>query len=128
MSRTPEPRPALRRANDGSVHPAAPRATPEKHLHAAPQAPVAVPQQSVEPVEHNGNGPFKPGDLRARKAAKVAHAKETKSRKGKKAEETVPLEVRIPKKLRKAARKRAGAQGGTVDDVVTAALSIFLDV
>lgn len=113
MSRTPEPRPALRRAQDGAVHPAAPRATPEKHLHPAPHAPAAVP--AAEP------GPFKPGDLRARKAAKSA-----KSGKGKKTEDTVPLEVRVPKKLRKALRKRANAENVSIDDVVTDALGEWL--
>ena len=68
MSRTPEPRPALRRAEDGSVHPAAPRAEPPKHLHAAPipTAPSAVPPPKGEKTK------YKPGDLRARKAAKEA--------------------------------------------------------
>lgn len=117
MSRTPEPRPALRRSNDGSVHPAAPRATPEKHLHPAPVAPVAA----APPAD---TGPFKPGDLRARKAAKSAKAAKTKN---KKTEETVPLEVRVPKKLRKSLRKRAGTDGGSVDDVVIDALYSWLD-
>ncbi|HVQ87525.1 MAG TPA: hypothetical protein VMT88_05010 [Actinomycetes bacterium] len=124
MSRTPEPRPALRRATDGSVHPAAPRATPEKHLHPAPVAPVAA----VAPAD---NAHYKPGDLRARKAAKAAKsakdARDLKSGKGKKAEDSVPLEVRVPKKLRKAVRKRAGVDGGSVDDVVRDALYSYLD-
>lgn len=123
MSRTPEPRPALRRSDDGGVHPAAPRATPEKHLHPAPHAPAAaVPGPEPEPVHKVG--PFKPGDLRARKAAKPSAGK---SNKGKKVEETVPLEVRIPKKLRKALRKRANADDIAVDDVVTDALINWLD-
>ncbi len=117
MSRTPEPRPALRRSNDGSVHPAAPRATPEKHLHPAPVAPIAA----TAPTD---SGPFKPGDLRARKAAKAAKSAKSKNKKD---EETVPLEVRVPKKLRKALRKRAGSDGGTVDDVVIDALYSWLD-
>ena len=117
MSRTPEPRPALRRADDGGVHPAAPRATPEKHLHPAPHAPSAA-----TPAPAPDAGPFKPGDLRARKAAKSP-----KSAKGKKAEDTVPLEVRIPKKLRKALRKRANADDLPLDDVVSDALSAWLD-
>lgn len=121
MSRPPEPRPALRRANDGSVHPAAPRATPDKHLHPAPVPPVTALPTS-EP------GPFRHGDLRARKAAKAAKdAKAGKAAQGKKPEETVPLEVRIPKKLRKALRKRAGASGGHIDEIVSDALYAYLD-
>ena len=120
MTRPPEPRPALRRSNDGTVHPAAPRAAPEKHLQPAPVT-------SIAPAADSGFGPYKPGDLRARKAAKAAKsANEAKGHKGKKSDETVPLEVRIPKKLRKALRKRAGSEGGTVDEVVTDALYTYL--
>lgn len=117
MSRTPEPRPALRRAEDGAVHPAAPRATPEKHLHPAPGAPAVAP-----PAPEVGH--FKPGDLRARKAVKPV---KDKAGKGKGVEETVPLEVRIPKKLRKSLRKRANAEDVTADDIVIEALSAWLD-
>ena len=42
MSR-PEPRPALQRSDDGSLHPAAPRVAPEQHLHPVLHAPMAAP-------------------------------------------------------------------------------------
>jgi hypothetical protein len=48
MSR-PEPRPALQRSDDGSVHPAAPRVAPEQHLHPVLHAPtVATPPQTPD--------------------------------------------------------------------------------
>lgn len=118
MSRTPEPRPALRRADDGEVHPAAPRATPEKHLHPAPPAPAVAPTASH----------YKPGDLRARKAG-VASGRSGKTKKGKKGEagETVPLNVDVPKKLRKAIRRQAESESRSVDDLVTDALMGYLE-
>jgi hypothetical protein len=112
VSRQPEPRPALRRAQDGALHPAAPRATPSKHLHPAPPAPA------VEPPTPISRGPFKPGDLRARKAGS--------SGKGKKADELVSLKVHVPKPLRKAAKKQAKAQKIDLDAVVTDALAAWL--
>jgi hypothetical protein len=53
MSR-PEPRPALQRSDDGTVHPAAPRVSPEQHLHPVLHAPmVATPPQTAD-VSFNG--------------------------------------------------------------------------
>lgn len=120
MSRTPEPRPALKRAPDGGLHPAAPKAVPPKHLHTAPHAP-AVPAPEVvvadEPVVR-----FKPGDLRARKAA-------TSGRGGKpgKKEEMAPLDVQVPKKLRKAVRRKAEDEGLTTQDAVTLVLRAWVE-
>lgn len=113
MSRTPEPRPALRRAEDGAVHPAAPRATPPKHLHPAPPAPSVAPAPS--------EGPFKPGDLRARKAGAAGKPKHTP--KG----ESVSLDVKVPKKLRKAVRRQAEGESRSVDALVVDALLDYLE-
>jgi|GEM_PF-2886603 len=120
MSRPPEPRPALRRAEDGSVHPAAPRAEPAKHLHAAPvpTAPSAAPPPKSEKAK------YKPGDLRARKATKGAADRSGKS--AGKREELATLKVSIPKPLRKAARKQADADKTSVDVVVAQALDAWL--
>ena len=115
MSRQPEPRPALRRAQDGAVHPAAPRATPSKHLHPAPTAPTAA---TATPITR---GPFKPGDLRARKSGSSTKGK------GGKAEEQVTLKAQIPKSLRKAAKQRAKSQKIDLDAVVEDALTSWLD-
>ena len=113
MSRGPEPRPALQKAPDGSMHPAAPRAAATKHLHPAPHAP-ATPPPVTDPSE------FRPGDLRARKVAKAAPDKVKKS-------ELVTVEVALPKKLRKAARKKAEAEGWTLDQAVTYVLRAWVD-
>jgi len=118
MSRRPEPRPALQKAPDGAMHPAAPRAAATKHLHPAPHAPAAPPAPDVpsEPAT------YKPGDLRARKAAKPSKPKDD----GKRAEQ-VTIEVTVPKKLRKAARKKAEAEGWTLDQAVTYVLRAWVD-
>lgn len=107
MTRPAEPRPALRKAPDGSMHPAAPRPAEDKHLHAAPPSAVGA------------AGQYRPGDLRARKAA-------SESPKPKKSE-LVTVEVRLPKKLRKAARKKAEAEGWTFDQAVRYVLRAWVD-
>ena len=115
MSRGPEPRPALQKAPDGGMHPAAPRAAATKHLHPAPHAP-ATPAEPVDPAT------FKPGDLRARKVAKAAKPKDDPKK-----TEQVTFEVTVPKKLRKAARKKAEAEGWTLDQAVTYVLRAWVD-
>jgi hypothetical protein len=94
------------------MHPAAPRAAATEHLHPAPHAPAA------EPDSGNAATRFKPGDLRARKSTKPDKAKKS---------ELVRLEVRLPKKLRKAVRKRAEAEGWSVDQAVTYVLRAWVD-
>jgi hypothetical protein len=98
MSR-PEPRPALRRSEDGSVHPAAPRVEPEKHLHPVPNAPAAARRPS-------GHAPAAPV---------MTHTEFT----GKPAK----LDVEIPKDLRKQLRRLAERSGTSLDAVVTDALT-----
>ena len=125
MSRTPEPRPALRRADDGSVHPAAPKAEPPTHLHAAPvpTAASAAPPPKSEKTKGEKTK-YKPGDLRARKAAK--EAVDQRQLAGSTKDEFAKLRVSIPKTLRKAARKRADADNTSVDAVVADALAAWL--
>ncbi len=107
MSRTPEPRPALQKAPDGAVHPAtAPRTSPPKHLHAAPQAPTVVSAAST----------YKPGDLRARKAKSKTPS-----------EPLVDLKVEVPKSVRKTARKKAERRGEDLNMVVTTLLRAWVD-
>ena len=101
MSR-PEPRPALQRADDGSVHPAAPRVAPEKHIRPMPHAP-AVESRHATPDSHLSN----------------AHATGVPEFTGKPAK----LAVEIPKDLRKELRKVAERSGQSVDAVVTEALA-----
>lgn len=106
MSR-PEPRPALQRADDGSVHPAAPRVVPEQHLHPTPHAPVAASRPTAS-IEHAP-------DREAGVATDAPAAKFT----GK----PVTLSVEIPKDLRKEARRLAERIGKPLDAVVTDALA-----
>lgn len=111
MSR-PEPRPALQRADDGAVHPAAPRVAPERHIHPAPHAPVAVPKDK----------PGKSRPVGGLEKTKASEAPPTVSFDGK----PVSLAVEVPKPLRKRLRKVAERSGRSVDDVVVEALTRYL--
>lgn len=120
MARTPEPRPALTKAPDGGLHPAAPKAAPPKHLHPAPHAPSVPASEPPTPA-----GPpvkFKHGDLRARKAASAG-----KDAKSGKTDELVDLGVKVPKKLRKAIRRRAEAEGWSPDAAVSSVLRTWVE-
>ena len=101
----PEPRPALRRSEDGSVHPAAPRVAPEQHLHPVPHAPAAASLADARTRAASRT----PGDTEATYTGKPAK-----------------LEVTVPKDLRKQVRKVAERTGRTVDGVVTDALTRYL--
>ena len=103
MSR-PEPRPALKRAEDGTVHPAAPRVSPEQHLHPVPHAPAAATVPGEQP------------------ARAIEHDKPATEFSGK----PVELAAAVPKDLRKAVRRRARQEGRTVDALVTEALARYV--
>lgn len=114
MSRSPQPRPALQKAADGSTHPAAPQAaagTRAQRLVAAVKA--------TEPEGGESHG-FRPGDLRARKAAASDPPKVKKS-------ERVDLGAAVPKTLRKQVRKKARDEGWSVDQAVTYVLRAWVD-
>ena len=106
MSR-PEPRPALQRADDGSVHPAAPRVAPEQHLHPVPHAPAVASRPTSTGRALSGTD--------AVAAIDVPAAEFT----GK----PVTLSVEIPKDLRKETRRLAERGGTSLDAVVTEALA-----
>jgi hypothetical protein len=103
----------LARAPDGALHPAAPKAVPSKHLHPAPTAPAVPPPADSAPPR------FKPGDLRARKAA--GNGKDSKK------DPLVDLGVKVPKKLRKAVRKKSEKEGWTTGDAVAHVLQAWID-
>lgn len=105
MSR-PEPRPALKRADDGAVHPAAPRVAAERHIHPAPHAPAAVGKEGK-----SGKG------MKAADEPPPAVVFDGKP---------VTLAVEVPKPLRKQLRKVAERDGRSVDDVVVDALTRYL--
>lgn len=112
MSR-PEPRPALQRSGDGSVHPAAPRVATEQHIHPAPHAPAAATRQSKK------SKGAKTID-RAADAAGPVDALATFTGK------PVSLTVSVPKDLRKQVRRIAESADATVDDVVAKALATLV--
>lgn len=116
MSR-PEPRPALQRSGDGSVHPAAPRVAAEQHVHPAPHAPSA---QSIPSKKNKGIKPIDRADDRvSREKAPEAPLPVFEGK-------PVDLTVEIPKDLRKQVRRAADKAGTTVDSVVTEALTRFV--
>ncbi len=130
MSQNPGPRPALRKAPDATVHPAAPVAAEET------KAPVVVPterarQAHLRPVV--GLGGLTSDVLRSApkdsKSGKRA-AKEAKKRAKKERElhqRRVDLHVKVPKSVRTKLRKNAKARGTSVDDVVASVLEGWLD-
>lgn len=124
MTRAPEPRPALKRSADGGLHPAAPQAAPPHHLHPAPQAPAVPPPPPASEAAPAPTPPqrFRPGDLRARKTGSAG-----KTGKAPKPEELVKLDVKVPKKLRKAVRRKAEAEGWPVDDAVAYVLRAWVE-
>lgn len=116
MSR-PEPRPALKRSGDGSVHPAAPRVAPQQLIHPAPHAPSA---ETKSPKKNRG---VKPIDRADNTVPQEAEPKSTlPSFDGK----PVELTVEIPKDLRKEVRHASTKAGTSVDAVVVEALTRFV--
>jgi hypothetical protein len=115
MSR-PEPRPALQRSGDGSVHPAAPRVSAEQHIHPAPHAPAAVSKKS-KGAKQMDRADDSPPALHEAPGTEVPRTYEGKP---------VELTVTVPKDLRKQVRKAADKAGTDVDAVVTEALARHL--
>ncbi len=104
---TPPPRPALRKAPDGSVHPAS-----------------AVLSSLAVTVPPGGS------------TSSQATPKATKNGKGKKKKadkpepdstETVVLQVDLPKPVRKALRKRASEYGWTAEQAAAQVLRVWAD-
>jgi hypothetical protein len=118
MSR-PEPRPALQRSGDGSVHPAAPRVSAEQHIHPAPHAPAVATKESRK---------SKGGKTidRAEDAAPTLHEASRPEALHTFEGKPVELTVTVPKDLRKQVRKAADKAGTDVDAVVTEALARHL--
>lgn len=115
MSR-PEPRPALQRSGDGSVHPAAPRVVAEQHVHPVPHAPAAAIRHPKRP---KGVKPIDRAENIAGRATKSAPAPTFDGK-------PVTLNVEVPKDLRRQMRKAADKAGNTLDAVVTEALADYV--
>lgn len=118
MSR-PEPRPALQRSGDGSVHPAAPRVSAEQHIHPAPHAPAAA---TKEPRKSKGTKRIDRADDSTPALQEASRHEQLHTFEGK----PVELTVTVPKDLRKQVRKAADKAGTDVDAVVTEALARHL--
>ncbi|MCU0263356.1 MAG: hypothetical protein MUF09_06715 [Candidatus Nanopelagicales bacterium] len=140
---TPAPRPALKKAADAHIHPAAPghslhslrRASDDIPAPAPPRddAVPTTPGHEPEPAGTSGaSGADAPhrlsGPLRGttsdslRAAAKKARKPPT----GKAAEKPVDLGVKVPKSLRKDFRAAVKSDGKDPDAVVTALLKAWL--
>lgn len=148
----PTPRPALRKAEDASVHPAAPRpARSPRPAATKAGAPVAAPV--VEPVpaapdpapveaprpkagkKQRKFGGATSDHLRAADPAEPRPARPSKPSKRKARGSTrddlmqgkaVDLDVEVPKALRKAAAKRAKSEGLDLRTVVIDALHAYV--
>jgi hypothetical protein len=113
MAAPHEPRPALKRANDGSVHPASPKVVTQdkdaKHPSGA--------------TRNKGTRPLGVADSsNAKRHKRPTSTASSQSYTGK----PVKLEVEVPKKLRRAIRAEAESTGTSVDDVVVAAVTSHL--
>lgn len=119
MSR-PDPRPALKRSDDGAVHPAAPRVAAEQHIHPVPHAPAAASPTGKQSRKHKGVKPIDRAD--DTRHGETEHQLAPPEFDGK----PVELTVEIPKDLRKQVRKAADKAGTPIDAVVVEALTRFV--
>ena len=149
MAHNPAPRPALRKAPDSGVHPAAPVVAPEspppvveppapkRTTHAVTPAKAPRPAH-LRPVVGLGGStsdairlaPEKGGKKGGKKSTKSMSAKQRKKldkKARKRHERRVSLQVEVPKEVRSKLRKNAKARGTSVDDVVTAVLEGWLE-
>ncbi len=134
MTNNPGPRPALRKAPDATVHPAAPVAA-----EAAPGVPVVAAKVEqprpvhLRPVTGLGGStsdvlrpaPKKKSQKRMEKSAKAQRKQEKKDRE--RNARRVDLHVQVPKSVRRDLRQNAKARGTSVDDIVTSVLEGWLD-
>ena len=113
---TPQPRPALRKAPDGSVHPAS--AVLSSLAVELPAAGAGSVPSSPRP---STDGPSRDGS--SKKGTKG------KSKKAAKPEpvEVVAIQVELPKPVRKALRKRAADYGWTAEEAAAHVLRVWAD-
>lgn len=125
----PEPRPALRKAPDGSVHPAsAVLSSLAVQIPAASDADSsatgAATTSAMEKPARRGSP--EDGPTRSRTAKK---GKKGKAKKAAKPDpvELVALQVQLPKPVRKALRKRASEYGWTSEEAAAHVLRVRAD-
>jgi hypothetical protein len=135
---TPAPRPALKKAADAHIHPAAPGHSlhtlrpatdtpvlpePRKDPEPAPAgAPPASSSEAGDTTPHRLSGPLRGTTSDSLRAA----AKKARTRPGKAADKTVDLGVKVPKSVRKDFRAAVKADKKDPDAVVTALLRTWL--
>lgn len=120
----PSPRPALRRAPDADVHPAAP------HVRVVtPVAPVPAPRVEPEPAPEaaaKAGGPHRlSGPPRGRTSDTLRVLPGRSSQKARK-EKRVDLDVTVPKSLRKEFLAAAKSSGHRPDEIVETLLHGWL--
>lgn len=133
---TPTPRPALRKAADAHIHPAAPGHSPRGLRHAEEEAPDAsdqasgppqdqpAPPEAAGPGGHRLSGPptgTTSDSLRTGKGGRRRGQPDKAPQ-----EKLVTLDVQVPKSLRKELRAAAKASRHTPDEIVTALLRGWL--
>lgn len=136
MVTNPAPRPALRKAPDARVHPAAPVVGPDPPpgVVQAPPKPMAGAKAPthLRPVVGIGGSTSdvlrRVPDDASKAAAKKAKKQSKKAAKAerKRRQARVELQVKVPKDVRNQLRKNAKARGTSVDDVVTSVLEGWL--
>jgi hypothetical protein len=115
---TPAPRPALQKSADAHIHPAAPGHHPPALRPASPAGGGAT-----EPVPHRLSGPLHGNTSDSLRNATRKARRPPKSKSG---DKQVPLEVRVPKSLRKEFRAAVKADKKDPDAVVAALLKAWL--
>lgn len=125
-SPTPEPRPALRKAADGSVHPASAVLS-----SLAVELPAAGGMSAPGSVSTSAPKPAKSGSAKGGPSSDGA-GKKSKKGKAKKADaaeevEVVALQVELAKPVRKALRKRAADYGWTAEEAAAHVLRVWAD-
>ena len=108
---TPEPRPALRKAPDGSVHPAS---------VVLSSLAVSVPDGGTASTGQGGGSaePDKKGKKSSKKKSKGAAPEP---------DEVVLLQVEMPKPVRKALRRRASDYGWSAEEAAAHVLRVWAD-
>lgn len=136
MASNPNPRPALRKAPDASVHPAAPVVGPSdpppvvepadrKGSSASPRPTHLRPVVGLGGVTSDGLRKA-PEEKKAKKGKGKAKADKQSKKAAKVHQRRVDLKVKVPKEVRRALRTNAKARGTSVDDVVTNVLQGWL--
>ena len=132
---TPAPRPALKKAADAHIHPAAPGHSP-RGLKQAGDGEGATPEPAVEeypeapgPEAPQGHRLSKPlgGSTSDTLRGGARHRRRRSAERAAKPEKTVELTVKVPKSLRREFREAAKSAKKDPNDVVTALLRAWLD-